>query len=71
MKPLMYDIDLTQIRGEGDFPCPKCGVRISPEDWSDSVYEVIEAKVKNDELEELIILCNKCRSKIRLFGWLH
>ena len=70
MKLLLYEIDLTKIDGEGDFLCPKCGVIISPEDRSESVYEIVETKVRNDELEELIILCNKCGSKIRLFGWL-
>ena len=69
-KTVLYEIDLTRIDGDGDFPCPKCGVKISPEDWSQSVYEIIETKIRNDKLEELLILCNKCESKIRLFGWL-
>lgn len=69
MKSLLYAIDLTKIGGEGDFSCPKCGVVVSPEDWSENVYTVIETKVRNDELEELLILCNKCKSKIRVFGW--
>lgn len=69
MKSLLYDIDLTKIDGEGDFPCPKCGVAISPEDVSEEVYVIVETKVRNNELIELIIQCNNCESKIRLFGW--
>lgn len=70
MKLLLYEIDLKTLGGEGDFPCPKCGVTISPEDWSEDVYEILETKVRNNELEEITILCNKCKSKIRIFGWL-
>lgn len=70
LKPLFYKIDLTELEGDGDFKCPKCGVVISPDDWSGSVYEIIEKKERNNELEELIIQCNKCGSKISLYGWL-
>ncbi len=63
-------VDITQIDGDGDFPCPKCGTVISPDDETETVYTIVDTKVKNQELEELIILCNKCGSKIRLFGFL-
>ena len=69
MKSLLYEIDLTKIDGEGDFPCPKCEVAISPDDLSEKVYVIVETKVRNNELIELIIQCNECESKIRLFGW--
>jgi len=65
-----YTIDLTKIDGDGAFPCPKCGVTISPDDETEEVYTILETKVKNDELAELILMCNKCRSKIRLTGFL-
>ena len=67
---LEYVVDLTKIEGAGDFPCPRCGVVISPEDDSESVYSILETKVKGESLEELIVLCHKCRSKIRLTGFL-
>ena len=67
---LEYVVDLTKIEGVGDFPCPRCGVVISPEDDSESVYSILETKVKGESLEELIVLCHKCRSKIRLVGFL-
>jgi len=65
----MFTIDLSKIEGKGDFPCPKCGVNISPDDESDDVYSILETKVHGDSLEELVIQCNKCGSKIRLTGF--
>ena len=69
-QPQIYEVDLTQIQGEGDFPCPNCGVVISPEDETEDVYCILETKVKGDTLEELIIQCNNCGSRIRLVGFL-
>jgi len=69
-QPLVYEVDLTKIKGEGEFPCPNCGVIISPEDETEDVYSILETKVKGESLEELVILCNKCGSKIRLVGFL-
>lgn len=66
----IYKVDLTEIQGEGDFPCPKCGVIISPDDETETVYTILETKVKHEALEELVILCNHCGSKIRLVGFL-
>ncbi|MCZ2856606.1 MAG: hypothetical protein O2U62_05895 [Candidatus Bathyarchaeota archaeon] len=66
----IFEVDITQIDGDGDFPCPKCGVMISPEDETETVYKIVDTRVKNQTLEELVILCNKCGSKIRLVGFL-
>jgi len=66
---LVSELDLTKIDGNGDFPCPNCGVTISPEDESEDVYMILEEKVRNDALEELVIQCNKCGSQIRLTGF--
>jgi len=66
----IFNVDITQIEGDGDFPCPKCGVIISPEDETETVYKIVDTKVKNQNLEELTILCNKCGSKIRLVGFI-
>ena len=68
-QPLVYEVDLTKIKGEGDFPCPNCGVIISPEDETEDVYRILETKVKDQSLKELVIQCNKCGSKIRLVGF--
>ena len=68
-KIVAYTIDLTQIDGDGSFPCPKCGTVISPEDESEEVYKIVDTKVVNDELVELVINCNECRSNIKLTGF--
>ena len=69
-QPLVYEVDLTKIQGEGDFPCPNCGVIISPEDETEEVYRILKTKVRGQALEELVIQCNHCGSKIRLVGFL-
>ena len=65
----VYRIDLTKIEGYGDFPCPSCGAIISPDDETEDVYVILETKLKNEALQELLIQCNKCRSKIHLTGF--
>ena len=69
-KDMIYTVDLTKIDGDGAFPCPKCGTMISPEDETEELYQIVETKVNNDELAELTLMCNRCRSKIRLVGFL-
>jgi predicted RNA-binding Zn-ribbon protein involved in translation (DUF1610 family) len=68
-KGVNYTIDLTQIDGEGSFPCPKCGTVISPEDESEEVYKIVDTKITNDELVELVIMCGECGSNIKLTGF--
>jgi len=65
-----FTIDLTKIDGDGAFPCPKCGSMISPDDESDTTYEIVETKVKGDDLEELILTCKKCGTTMKLVGFL-
>ncbi|MGD6933961.1 MAG: hypothetical protein ACQCN5_07140 [Candidatus Bathyarchaeia archaeon] len=62
-------IDLAQVEGDGSFKCPKCGLAISPEDETEDNYEIVDTKVKNDELVELVINCGRCDSTIRLTGF--
>jgi hypothetical protein len=50
---LEYKVDLTKIEGSGDFPCPKCGVNMSPEDQTEGNYSIKEIKTGRDILEEL------------------
>ncbi|MBN1244381.1 hypothetical protein JXA31_02165 [Candidatus Bathyarchaeota archaeon] len=68
-KSLTQTIDLTQIDGDGSFPCPKCGTVISPEDETEEVYKIVDTKIINDELVELVIMCSHCRSNIKLTGF--
>ena len=67
IKPFV--IDLSKIKGSGEFKCPKCGVKISPEDQSENVYTILEPIVREDRLEKVILQCNKCGSKISLIGF--
>ena len=64
-----FKIDLTKIDGNGDFACPGCGIRISPEDENESVYSILGSNVNNYGLEEIILLCKRCSSHIHLTGF--
>lgn len=64
-----YLIDLAEIDGDGSFKCPKCGMAISPEDETEDNYKIVDTKVLNDELVELVITCGKCESTLRLTGF--
>ena len=66
---LVSELDLTKIDGNGDFLCPTCGVIISPDDETEDVYTIIEEKVRNDALEELVIQCNACGNRLRITGF--
>ena len=64
-----YKVDLTEIDGNGDFPCPRCGNVISPDETTEETYCIIEPKVNGRGLEEVVISCNKCNSHIHLTGF--
>jgi len=68
-KSVPYTIDLTQIEGDGSFPCPKCGTVISPEDETEEVYKIVDTKIVNDDLVELVIMCSTCGSNVKLTGF--
>jgi len=64
-----YNLDLTKIKGEGDFTCPKCGTSMSPDDCSEKTYAILETAFSHHGLEELVIRCCNCTSKIHLTGF--
>jgi len=66
---LVYNVDLSKIEGNGKFSCPCCETIISPDDETDEIYSVLEAKVRNDKLENLLIQCNNCSYKTLLTGF--
>ncbi len=68
-KASLFKIDLASIESDGSFQCPKCGKTISPDDESDENYQILDTKVVNDELAELVICCSKCGSTLRITGF--
>jgi DNA-directed RNA polymerase subunit RPC12/RpoP len=64
-----FTIDLTKIEGDGDFLCPSCGSKISPDDESEEIYTILEPRVNSRGLEEVVIRCNRCSSHIQLTGF--
>ena len=65
----MFNVDLSKIDGEGEFPCPKCHILISPDDESEQVYRVMDILENDDGLENIVIRCNNCHCTIRLEGF--
>ena len=57
-----YEIDLGKLKGAGEFPCPKCGTTINPDDDSDTIYKISGAR----EGISLTLDCLKCNTKTRL-----
>ena len=68
-KSAAFTLDLTTIEGDGAFPCPKCGAVISPEDETEETYKIVDTKIVNDELVELVVVCSTCGSTIKLAGF--
>ncbi len=64
----IYTMPLEQIDEDGSFKCPKCSTTISPDDETDDAYEILETKMVNDEISELIIECGTCSTIITLTG---
>jgi hypothetical protein len=68
-KSVQYTVNLVAIDGDGAFACPKCETMISPDDETEKNYKIVDTKVVNDELNELVIACGKCGSTIRITGF--
>ena len=64
-----FKVDLTEIDGKGDFPCPRCGNVISPNETTEETYSILEPKVNSHGLEEVVLCCRKCKSVIHLTGF--
>jgi len=64
-----HSINLAIVDGDGSFPCPQCGMSISPDDDTEDNYQIMDTKVVNDELSELVIACGKCGCTIKLTGF--
>jgi hypothetical protein len=64
-----FTIDLYKIKGRGEFECPKCRIKISPDDKTEDAYTILELVMKGDCLDKIILQCNKCGSQIHLTGF--
>ena len=64
-----YKVGLSMMNKKGDFPCPQCGAKISPDDCSDQAYSILDININSIGLEEVVIRCNKCTSQIHLTGF--
>jgi DNA-directed RNA polymerase subunit RPC12/RpoP len=64
-----YIVNSSSIEEDGSFNCTKCGLKISPEDETSENYEIIDTKIYNGEIAELVITCGRCRSKLKLIGF--
>jgi len=64
-----HELDLTMIDGVGDFTCPQCGNRISPDDCSERAYSILETRVNGGGLEGLVIRYNRCETHLHLTGF--
>ena len=67
-KKCEHTINLASAEGDGSFKCPQCGLSISPDDETEDNYQILDTKVVNDELAELLIACGKCGCTITLTG---
>ena len=62
-------LDLSLTREDGAFLCPQCGLLLSPDDETEDNYSILETKVNDNTLDELLVQCNRCGSEIRLVGF--
>ena len=70
-KAKIQTLDLATLDGEGSFPCPCCGIKISPDDETEEAYKIVDTKLIGDELVELVVRCGSCGTTIRLSGFEH
>ncbi len=64
-----YKFKVSQTNRDGTFKCPCCTAEISPDDHTEAAYVIKETKLQNNNLEEIIIQCQKCLTNIHLCGF--
>lgn len=63
-----YTVDLLSIESDGRFPCPRCGAIFDPDDYTETIYVVLDVEYSSDKMTETTILCLGCKSEIRVTG---
>jgi hypothetical protein len=70
MRKKSFTVDLTKIKGGGEFQCPSCDNLISPDDESEETYTIIETVMGDEDyLERMVIQCSTCNNIINLEGF--
>jgi len=64
-----YQLDISKTQRNGSFLCPNCKAKISPDDHSEVSYSIYEIVATDDNLQELVLYCKRCRSFIHLRGF--
>jgi len=67
--PESFTIDLSNVEGSGEVICPKCGIKISPDDQTEETYTILKPVMKGENLEKIVLQCKKCMSRIQLTGF--
>jgi len=66
----VFRINLNDIEGSGEFPCPSCEAIISPDDETERTYIITDIETYEDgSLKTLTLQCNKCHATIILEGF--
>ena len=68
-KECKHTINLATVSGDGSFQCPRCDTSISPDDETEDNYQIMDTKIVDGELSELVIECGKCGCTIHLTGF--
>lgn len=61
-----FSITPNQLDKNGSFLCPKCKNRISPDDYDEIAYTILEPIMVKNELVALLIQCNNCKTKVKI-----
>jgi len=60
-------IEFSELEVDGSFRCPKCRTMISPDDFSNNRYAIIDYDEDFDQgIKEVVLVCFGCGSKIKL-----
>lgn len=64
-----YIVDIAHLDEDGTFHCPICKTVISPDDETEDAYQILDTKMANHEIAELVIACRTCSTVITLTGF--